>query len=132
MRNLWNRLSLRLRLFVSFGILLAVMMVFSLSLQSHFYTKSRVENLLQHELPTQLNHLGAQVALSLAPSLQISRSLAGNTYLESWIRQGMPESQLKRVQAEMAQVHKQLDADMSLLLPMMVSAFFIITTRTVS
>ncbi|MBE0507326.1 MAG: methyl-accepting chemotaxis protein [Marinospirillum sp.] len=85
-------------------------MAFSLSLQSHFYTQSRVENLLQHELPTQLNHLAAQVALSLAPSLQVSRSLAANTFLESWIRKGMPESDLPQVQAEMAQVHNQLDA----------------------
>ena len=110
MRNLWNKLSLRLRLFVSFGILLAVMMVFSLSLQSHFYTQSRVENLLQHELPAQLEHLGAKVALSLAPSLQVSRSLAANTFLESWIRKGMPEGDLPLVQAEMSQVHNQLDA----------------------
>ncbi|MDY0248860.1 MAG: methyl-accepting chemotaxis protein [Pseudomonas sp.] len=110
MRAFWNRLSLRLRLFLSFGVLFSVMTALTLILQSSFYAKSQVENLLEHELPSQLEHLGAQVALKLAPSLQVSRSLAGNSFIQRWIQRGMPEADLPLLAAEMAVVDQQLNA----------------------
>ena len=110
MRVFWNRLSLRLRLFLSFGVLFAVMTALTLILQSSFYAKSRVESLLKDELPSQLEHLGAQVALKLAPSLQVSRSLAANTFIQRWIQRGMPEADLPLLADEMAVVNTQLNA----------------------
>ena len=83
MRTFWNQLSLRLRLFLSFGVLFAVMTGLTLVLQSGFYAKSRVESLLEYELPAQLQHLGAEVALQLVPSLQVSRSLAANSFVSA-------------------------------------------------
>ena len=111
MRSFWQRLSLRLRLFVSFGVLLAGTMIASLSLQSGFYSQSRVEGLLQQELPTQLERLRAEIALRLAPSIQASRSLAASTFIERWIQAGMPEADLPRIEAEMSRVHALLNAD---------------------
>ena len=110
MRAFWNRLSLRLRLFLSFGVLFAVMTALTLILQSNFYAKSRVANLLEHELPSQLEHLGAQVALQLAPSIQVSRSFAANTFIQHWIQRGMPEAELPMLADEMAVILKQLNA----------------------
>ncbi len=110
MRNFWNRLSLRLRLFISFGVLFAVMTALTLVLQSSFYAKSRIESLLEHELPSQLEHLGAEVALQLAPSIQVSRSLAANSFIQRWIQRGMPESDLPLLADEMAVVYRQLNA----------------------
>lgn len=110
MRTLWTQLSLRLRLFLAFALLLGLMNFFLLALQSHFYTASRTQSLLEQELPAQLHHLGDQVALRLAPSIQVSRNLAANTYIETWVRQGMPEAGLDEVQREMSRVFEQLDA----------------------
>ncbi len=110
MRFFWQRLSLRLRLFVSFGVLLAGTMLVSLSLQSGFYSQSRVEGLLQQELPTQLERLRAEIALRLAPSIQASRSLAASPFIERWIQAGMPEADLPLIEAEMSRVHALLNA----------------------
>jgi methyl-accepting chemotaxis protein len=107
---LWNRLSLRLRLFIAFGVLFSLVMIISLLLQSRFYSQSRVDSLITQELPAQLQKLGSEVALQLAPSLEVSRSLAANSYIERWIRKGMPESELWMVESEMARVNSQLEA----------------------
>ncbi len=81
-----------------------------LVLQSGFYAKSRVQNLLEQEMPSQLQHLGAEVALKLAPSLQVSRSLAANTFIQRWIQRGMPEADLPLLVEEMSVVSQQLNA----------------------
>lgn len=111
MRALWNTLSLRLRLFLSFGVLFALMTGLSLVLQSGFYSKSQVTRLVEHELPSQLEHLAAEIQIKLAPSIQASQNLATNTFIASWIEQGMPQSQLPLIREQMAVVHQQLDAD---------------------
>ncbi|WP_404418766.1 methyl-accepting chemotaxis protein [Marinospirillum sp.] len=110
MPSLWKHLPLRSRLFVSFGVLLAVILAFSLILQSSFHTSSRVTSLIEEELPSRLEHLGSEVALRLSPSLEMSRNLASNTYIERWVRDGMPEEGLDDVKKEMARVNDLLDA----------------------
>ena len=110
MRTFWNQLSLRLRLFLSFGVLFAVMTGLTLVLQSGFYAKSRVESLLEYELPAQLQHLGSEVALQLTPSLQVSRSLAANSFVQRWIRSGMSETELPLLVEEMVVISEQLNA----------------------
>ncbi len=108
MQLFWKKLSLRLRLFLSFSVLFALMAALSLTVQSGLYKQSRIESLIKHELPAQLAHLGAEVALELAPSLYLSRSLANNTFIERWIEKGMPEAELAGVSNEMAMVFQQL------------------------
>ncbi len=110
MRVFWNQLSLRLRLFLSFAVLFAVMTALTVILQSGFYAKSQVERLLEHEMPSQLQHLGAEVALKLAPSLQISRSFAANSFIQRWIQRGMPKADLPQLLDEMSVVSQQLNA----------------------
>ncbi|WP_114416596.1 methyl-accepting chemotaxis protein [Marinospirillum perlucidum] len=111
MRRIWNQLPLRSRLFASFGLLLALVLVVSLTLQSSFYTSSRLQSLTQEELPSRLEHLGSQVALRLAPSIQLSRSLAANTFINDWIQRGMPAEELDAIEREMARLHTQLGAN---------------------
>lgn len=107
MQHSWKKLSLRLRLFLSFGVLFSLMTALTLVVQSSLYTQSRVEGLIKQELPAQLAHLGAEVALELAPSLFLSRSLANNAFIERWIVKGMPKNELDRVKKEMAMVYQQ-------------------------
>ncbi|NLO54457.1 MAG: hypothetical protein GX105_08445 [Gammaproteobacteria bacterium] len=69
MRTLWNTFSLRLRLFLSFGVLFALMTGASLVLQSYFYSQERITRLVEQELPAQLEHLAAEIRVKLAPSI---------------------------------------------------------------
>ena len=107
MQLFWKKLSLRLRLFVSFGVIFALMTALSLIVQSSLYKQSRIESLIEQELPAQLAHLGAEVALELAPSLYLSNSLANNTFIEGWIEKGMPAKELPLIGKEMARVFQQ-------------------------
>ncbi|HKM15691.1 MAG TPA: hypothetical protein VJY63_07205 [Marinospirillum sp.] len=85
------------------------MTILSLVVQSSLYKQSRIEGLIEHELPAQLAHLGAEVALELAPSLYLSRSLANNTFIERWIEKGMPETELASISNEMSLAFQQLN-----------------------
>ena len=107
MQFLWRKLSLRLRLFLSFGVLFSVMTVLSLLVQSALYKQSRVQSLINHEMPAKLAHLGAEVALELAPSLYLSRSLANNDFVEDWIQRGMPKAELPTIQEIMSEIFRQ-------------------------
>ena len=109
MQLFWTKLSLRLRLFLSFGVIFTLMTILSLVVQSSLYKQSRIEGLIEHELPAQLAHLGAEVALELAPSLYLSRSLANNTFIERWIEKGMPETELASISNEMSLAFQQLN-----------------------
>lgn len=111
MRTIWNKFSLRLRLFLSFGVLLALMITLSLVLQSTFYAQNRVIRLLEQDMPAQLDQLAAEVTLKLAPSIEASQSLATNIYIEHWVKNGMPASELPLLQEQMAVIYNQLDAE---------------------
>ena len=104
MRTIWNKFSLRLRLFLSFGVLLALMITLSLVLQSTFYAQNRVTRLLEQDMPTQLQQLSAEVTLKLAPSIEAAQSLATNTSIKNWVKNGMPASELPLLQEQMAVV----------------------------
>lgn len=108
MGSFWKKSSLRLRLFWSFGILLALLLSVSLSLQSGSQARNRTQHLMQSEIPAQLERLGAEVSLLLSPSLQLSRSLASSSFIEHWIRTGMDDEQLPRIEREMNRVYEQL------------------------
>ncbi|MDD2223565.1 MAG: methyl-accepting chemotaxis protein, partial [Pseudomonas sp.] len=111
MRTLWNTFSLRLRLFLSFGVLFALMTGASLVLQSYFYSQERITRLVEQELPAQLEHLAAEIRVKLAPSIQASQSLASNTFILSWIKEGMPDSQFPLIREQIAVVGQQLDIE---------------------
>lgn len=104
----WKKLSLRLRLFLSFGVLFGLMTVLTLVIQTSLYTKSRVEGLIQQELPAHLAHLGTEVALELAPSIYLSRGLANNPLIVRWVEEGRPDAELAKVSNEMAKTFQDL------------------------
>lgn len=110
MQVLWKKLSLRSRLFISFSVLFSIMTVISLLVQSSLYTQSRMQRLIEDELPIQLAHLGTEVALALESSMSFSSSLANNIHLERWIEKGMPQEELAMVRDEMSQIRQQLGA----------------------
>lgn len=109
MQEFWNKLSLRFRLFIAFGVLFALMTTLSLIIQSSLYKQSRVERVLEQEIPMQLAYLGSQIALQLSPSLHLSASLANNTFLEEWVANGRPITEQKGVNKELAQIYQQLN-----------------------
>ena len=111
MRTMWNKFSLRLRLFFSFGVLLALMISLSLVLQSTFYAQSRVERLLEQDMPAQLDQLAAEVKFKLAPSIKAAQSLATNAYIGQWVQERMPDSGLPLLREQMAVIYEQTDAD---------------------
>ena len=111
MRTMWNKFSLRLRLFFSFGVLLALMISLSLVLQSTFYAQSRVERLLEQDMPAQLEQLAAEVKFKLAPSIKAAQSLATNAYIGQWVQERMPDSGLPLLREQMAVIYEQTDAD---------------------
>ncbi|GLR65188.1 methyl-accepting chemotaxis protein [Marinospirillum insulare] len=84
------------------------MTLLTLFIQTSLYTKSRVESLMQQELPTNLAYLGAEVALELAPSIHLSRSLANNPLIERWVKEGSPDAELTAVSDEMAKTFQDL------------------------
>lgn len=108
--RLWYRCPLRWRLFLAFAFALGVMLLVALTLQSRHFVTSRVEHLLEQELPQSLEHLGAQMALDLAPSIQLSRSLAQNPFLHRWILAGLPEAGRADAEVALRQVRDEVNA----------------------
>lgn len=78
MINLWHRLSLSLRLFISFGIFTVLVSFGSIWMQAEFFIKARVENMTQAEIPNRLRKIKAEISLVFAPSLQLARVLAND------------------------------------------------------
>lgn len=74
-------------------------------------TQSRVERLLEQDMPAQLEQLAVDVRLRLMPSIKASENLANNSYIGRWVEQGMSVSELPLLREQMLVVHQQLDAD---------------------
>lgn len=72
----WKSLPLRLRLFISFGTVLALAMLVALYLQARSYGQARLDALINEELPAQAESLAAHLSLNLSPALALSENLA--------------------------------------------------------
>ena len=108
MRALWNNLPLHWRLFSGFGSLLALTLLISLLLLSHFHAQERIERLLAEEIPTQLAHLRTEISARLLPSIEHSKSLAHNTEIERWVESGMPEEGMEPLVQQMQRLYSLL------------------------
>ncbi|HSP32238.1 MAG TPA: methyl-accepting chemotaxis protein, partial [Halomonas sp.] len=108
----WKSLPLRLRLFLSFGTVLALAMLLALYLQARTHSQARLDNLLNQELPAQVEGLAAHVNLSLSQDLAISESLANSYFIEQWVRDGLPEERQGEVTAYLARLMAQLDTEL--------------------
>lgn len=112
MNGRWQSLPLRLRLYLSFGTVLAITMLAALYFQARSHSEARLNNLLNEELPAQIETLAAKINLSLSPSLTLSDSLANNRALERWVANGLPIEQQDEIEVYLARMMSQLDSEL--------------------
>ena len=108
----WQSLPIRLRLFLSFGTVLALAMLLALYLQARSHSQARLDNLLNQELPAQVEGLAAHINLSLSQDLAISESLANSYFIERWVRDGLPQERQDEVTAYLTRLMVQLDTEL--------------------
>lgn len=108
----WKSLPLRLRLFLSFGIVLSLAMLLALYLQARSHSQARLNNLLNQELPAQVEGLAAHINLSLSHDLAISESLANSYFIEQWVLDGLPEERQNDINRYLARLMEQLDTEL--------------------
>ncbi|MBR9925564.1 MAG: methyl-accepting chemotaxis protein [Gammaproteobacteria bacterium] len=108
----WKSLPLRLRLFVSFGTVLALAMLLALYLQARSHSQARLENLLNVELPAQVEGLATRLTLRLSPALALSESLADSYFIERWVRDGMPDTDQPDIMRYLSRLMEQLDTEL--------------------
>ncbi len=107
----WKYLPIRLRLFLSFGMVLALAMLLALYLQSRSYSQARLDNLVDHHLPAQVEGLAAHLTLSISQDLAITDRLANSYLLEQWVQEGLPQERQAEVSAYLTRLMDQLDTD---------------------
>lgn len=108
----WKSLPIRLRLFLSIGTVLALAMLLALYLQARSHSQARLENLLNHELPAQVEGLAAHINLSLSQDLAVSETLANSYFIEQWVQEGMPPERQSEVTAYLERLMAQLDTEL--------------------
>ncbi|MGP5309071.1 hypothetical protein [Vreelandella alkaliphila] len=108
----WKSLPLRLRLFISFGTVLALAMLLALYLQARSHSQARLENLRNEELPTQVEGLATRLTLRLSPALALSESLADSYFIEQWVRNGLPDTDQPDVMRYLSRLMEQLDTEL--------------------
>lgn len=108
----WQSLPIRLRLFLSFGTVLALAMLLALYLQARTHSQARLDNLLHQELPAQVEGLAAHINLSLSQDLAISESLANSYFIERWVRDGLPQERQGEVTAYLTRLMTQLETEL--------------------
>lgn len=107
----WKYLPIRLRLFLSFGMVLALAMLLALYLQSRSYSQARLDNLVDHHLPAQVEGLAAHLTLSISQDLAISERLANSYFIEQWVQDGLPQERQAEVTAYLTRLMAQLDTE---------------------
>jgi|TARA_B100000929_G_scaffold166969_1_gene132165 methyl-accepting chemotaxis protein len=108
----WKTLPLRLRLFISFGTVLAIAMFLALYLQARTHSQARLDNLLNVELPAQVEGLATRINLRLSPALAVSESLANSYFIEQWVADGLPEAQQPDIERYLSRLMDQLDTEL--------------------
>lgn len=108
----WKSLPLRLRLFISFGTVLALAMLIALYLQARSFNQARLDILIDDELPAQVEGLAAHINLSLSPALALSDSLANSYYIEQWARDGFPQERQADVVVYLSRMMAQLNTEL--------------------
>ncbi|WP_447555154.1 methyl-accepting chemotaxis protein [Vreelandella sp. EE22] len=108
----WKSLPLRLRLFLSFGTVLALTMLLALYLQARAHSQSRLENLINEVLPQQVEGLATRLLLRLNPALTVSESLANSYILEEWVLDGLPDSEQPAIAGYLSRLGTQLNTEL--------------------
>ncbi|NDL69219.1 methyl-accepting chemotaxis protein [Vreelandella alkaliphila] len=108
----WKSLPLRFRLFISFGTVLALAMLLALYLQARSHSQARLDNLLNEELPAQVESLATRLTLRLSPALALSESLADSYFIEQWVRDGFPDAEQPAIMRYLSRLMAQLDTEL--------------------
>ncbi|MCB8888253.1 methyl-accepting chemotaxis protein [Vreelandella malpeensis] len=108
----WKSLPLRLRLFLCFGTAFALTMLLALYLQARTQSQARLGDLIEDELPQQVEGLATRLLLRLSPSLAISENLANSYVLEQWVLDGLPEAEEPALTGYLARMAEQLDTEL--------------------
>lgn len=108
----WKSLPLRLRLFISFGTVLALAMLLALFLQARSDSQANLSNFYDEELPAHVEGLAARINLSLSQDLSVSASLANSYFIEQWIRDGLPEERQADITTYLSRLMGQLDSEL--------------------
>ncbi|MDQ7729009.1 methyl-accepting chemotaxis protein [Halomonas sp. SpR8] len=108
----WKSLPLRLRLFLSFGTVLALAMLLALYLQARSHSQARLDNLLNQELPAQVEGLASHINLNLSQDLAVSETLANSYFIEQWVQDGMPQERQDETVAYLTRLMAQLDTEL--------------------
>jgi|TARA_R110000851_G_scaffold195472_1_gene346265 methyl-accepting chemotaxis protein len=90
---------------------LALAMLLALYLQARSYSQSRLDNLVNHHLPAQIEGLAAHITLSTSQDLAISERLANSYFIEQWVQDGLPQERQNEVIAYLSRLMAQLDTE---------------------
>ncbi|MFG6665795.1 methyl-accepting chemotaxis protein [Halomonas sp. HNIBRBA4712] len=112
MKARWKTLPLSLRQFLSFASVLAVTLLLALYLQAQAHSTSRLERLINDELPQQVEALATRLILRLSPALAISEGVANSYVLEQWVENGLPVSERSAIAGYLSRPAEQLEADL--------------------
>lgn len=109
----WNTLSMRTRLFAASSIILTVVLCLIVFLQSGLNSKDRLSRLQFEELPSAITGISARIEADLTPAITASGTLANNTFIHAWIRDGADESRLPEITEALAQTRQSLGAEVA-------------------
>ncbi|UYG00363.1 MULTISPECIES: methyl-accepting chemotaxis protein [unclassified Halomonas] len=112
MKARWKSLPLSLRQFLSFATVMTLTLLLALYLQARTQTQARFEQLIDEELPQQVEALATRLVLRLSPSLAVSESVADSYVLEQWVRDGLPATEQDAVAGYLSRTVDQLQADL--------------------
>ncbi|MAP34494.1 MAG: chemotaxis protein [Halomonas sp.] len=108
----WKSLPLRLRLFISFGTVLALAMLLAMFFQARSHSQASLDNFYQEEMPAHVEGLSARISLSLSENLTASQNLANSYFIEQWVREGLPAERQDEVATYLTNLAAQLDSEL--------------------
>jgi methyl-accepting chemotaxis protein len=92
MPKLFSRLSIQHKLVASMGLCLLAFLVISGALGARLIGDAVRERVMGEDLPTTVRGIHADVLRQVIEPLTAAQALAGNTFLEAWEQQGLPEA----------------------------------------
>ena len=104
-------MSLRTRVFLVASLALTAVVVLVVLLQSSLVRHEQIERMQEHELPTQLREIAANVQARLNLSIAGSEALANHTLVQDWVARGAPEEGLTEIAAVMRRSQRSLQAN---------------------
>lgn len=115
--SVWQRMSFRLRLFLSlsfFTLLVSGLSIWALTLS---VIDARVENMTQAEIPNRLHRMKAEVSLIFAPHIQMAQVIAEMPDLAALVSDPVTDEKRAQLRARLSGFYQGLGADTLALSP---------------